>query len=121
MSYPVDVTIYLESMKPAIQAEEFKELIFDEYGIEDFEMFLGLMDYELELASLENFNQTHDPMISRHQFIECLSKSVAQYHIDVLKDAGLVEAIIDDEDGQIKYQLTDKLITESEIIKASCN
>ncbi len=121
MSYPLEVTDYLETMKTAIHHDEFKNLIFDEYGIEDFETFLGLMYYELELASLERFNQTENPMIGSEQYIECLLKSVAQYHIDVLKDAGLVEAIIDDIDFEIKYQLTDKFITDSEINKASCN
>lgn len=119
--YPVDVTIYLESMKPALREDEFKNLVLDEYGIEDFKMFLELMDYELEAVSLENFNENEDPMISRTQFIECMMRAVAQYHIDVLKEGGLLESIIDEEDGQIKYRLTDKGIAEAEIIKASCN
>ena len=119
--YPVDVTIYLEKVKPTLRDEGFQSLVLDEYGIEEFDSFVDLLEYEVEVASLESFNKHEDPMISEQEFISCLLRAVAQYHIDVLKDAGLVEVIIDDTDFEIKYQLTDKFITDSEINKASCN
>jgi DNA-binding MarR family transcriptional regulator len=119
--YPVDVTIYLEKVKPTLRDEGFQSLVLDEYGIEEFDSFVDLLEYEVEVASLESFNKNEDPMISEQEFISCLLRAVAQYHIDVLKEDGLLESVIDAEDGEIKYRLTDKGLSEAELIKASCN
>jgi len=119
--YPVDVTIYLEKVKPTLRVKEFQSLVLDEYGIEDFDSFVELLEYEIEVASLESFNNHEDPMISEQEFCSCLLNAVGQYHIDVLKDSGLLESVVDAEDGEIKYRLTNELLLEAELIKALCN
>lgn len=119
--YPVDVTIYLEKVKPTLRVKEFQSLVLDEYGIEEFDSFAELLEYEIEVASLERFNTHEDPMISEPEFLSCLLNAVAQYHINVLKDSGLLESVVDAEDGEIKYRLTNEVLSQTELFKVSCN
>ena len=112
----VDVTIYLQTVKETLSEEEFRSMVYDEYGIEDFESFIESLEYEIHSESLSSYNETGNPKISDVQFMDCLMKAVAQYHIDALKQEGLLQSIIDD--GEIKYQLTDK--GKQEAIR-SCN
>jgi hypothetical protein len=80
-----------------------------------------LLEYEIEIASLESFNKTKNPILSELEFVSCLLKAVTQYHLDSLKEGGLLESIIDCEDGEIKYRLTDAGLLTANLIKATCN
>jgi hypothetical protein len=108
MKYPVDVSIYLDQFKNSLIDDVALQQTLEDDGIEDFEFFNKLLFEEIEMCALDNFNECEDPTLNEEQFWDCIRISIAQYHIDLLQEQGLLESIYDDADGIIKYRLSNK-------------
>ena len=106
MSYPVDVTIYLNEVKDLVCDDGSHNAINEDYGIENFPAFDQALLDEIALVSLSNYNEAGTPRITEDQFLHCIEKAVVSYYISELIDEGVVEPVIDFNTMQIGYQLT---------------
>jgi hypothetical protein len=105
MSYPVDVEIYLAKMREALNDDLAHRHVFEDYGIEDFEMFDELVMNEVTLMSLDNYNLSGDVEVSEDQFVRAMEIAIAQYYIDSLVDEGKIEPVIDFDTFEVKYKI----------------
>ena len=85
MSYPVDVEIYLAKMSEALNDDLAHQHVFEDYGIEDFEMFDGLVMNEVTLMCLDNYNLTGDVELSEDQFVRAMEKLKLLWILILLK------------------------------------
>lgn len=107
MSYPVDVEIYLAKMRDALNDDLAHQHAFEDYGIEDFEMFDELVMNEVTLICLDNYNLSGDTELSEDQFVRAMEIAIAQYYIDSLIDEGKIEPVMDFETFEVKYKIVD--------------
>ena len=115
MKYPVDVSIYLDQFKNSLINEVALQQTLEDDGIEDFEIFNKLLFEEIEMCALDNFIESEDPTLNSEQFFDCLRISIAQYHIDLLQEEGLLESIYDESEEVIKYRLSNKGMSAAHI------
>ena len=106
MNLPVDVTIYVQSMKNQILSYEDYFEMLDDYGIQDRNKFESLLEDHLTAFSLDSFQTNGTPEIEYYQFDDCMGYAVVDYHLESLQEKGLIESVITD-DMQIGYRKTD--------------
>jgi hypothetical protein len=105
MSYPIDVTIYLQKLQEVKSEESMQDLIAEQQ-ITDSELFFNLFFEKAELHALQNFNDTGDPELYEDQFSSAMQDAFTEYYITRLSSMGLVEPTLN-ENMELAYQLTE--------------
>lgn len=101
---------YLKDTMGFLEENEFFEDVSKEDGVEDIEKFKELFIYELEIKILDAYNTRNEPELTEEEFLDAAKISIIEYHLESLKDKGLVKSELDLETGEMMYSLVDKPI-----------
>ena len=113
MKIPVDVEIYYQALVSDItNGEAYFELLYN-FDIQDQNKFESLLSDNILALAIENYSVHGTPELTYEQFEECMKCSASEYHLECLRDKGLVESFIDTEDMEVKYRATDKGLIKS--------
>lgn len=121
MNKPVDVVIYVESMKQYIFGYEDYIQMLDEFGIQDRNKFESLLLDNIEAMSMENYLERDNPELSFDQFDDSMKFAVADYHLECLQENGMIESYIDEDNMEIFYRVTEKAQTQTLINNINYN
>lgn len=108
MTKPIDVVIYVESMKQYIFGyEEYMEML-NEYGIQDRNKFETLLIEIIEVMAMENYLERNNPELSFDQFDDSMKYAVTDYHLECLQEKGMIESYVDEDNMEIFYRSTER-------------
>ena len=99
------VNLYLKDTFEFLEENEFFEDVSNEDGIDDIKKFKELFLYELEIKVLDAYDKQNSPDLAEEEFIEAMKLAIIEYHLESLKDKGLIQTELDPESGKMVYSL----------------
>jgi DNA-binding transcriptional ArsR family regulator len=99
------VNLYLKDTFEFLEENEFFEDVSNEDGIDDIKKFKELFLYELEIKVLDAYDKQNSPDLAEEEFIEAMKLAIVEYHLESLKDKGLIQTELDPESGKMVYSL----------------
>ena len=101
---------YINNFSENLKTEEFQEFVAEEYGIENINNYLVLLELEITEIAYDNYQELGWPMLTHDQLAMACTKAAAHYHLAALKDQGLIASYYDENANDIVYSLTDAAI-----------
>jgi len=108
------VNLYLKDTFEFLEENEFFEDVSNEDGIDDIKKFKELFLYELEIKVLDAYDKQNSPDLAEEEFIEAMKLAIVEYHLESLKDKGLIQTELDPESGKMVYSLNKDISLEGD-------
>jgi DNA-binding transcriptional ArsR family regulator len=108
------VNLYLKDTFEFLEENEFFEDVSNEDGIDDIKKFKELFLYELEIKVLDAYDKQNSPDLAEEEFIEAMKLAIVEYHLESLKDKGLIQTELDPESGKMVYSLNKDISLDSD-------
>ena len=99
------VDLYLKDTIEFLEDNEFFKDICNEDGIEDIRKFKESFIYELKLKILDAYDKRNSPELTEDEFLDVTKSSIVEYHLESLKDKGLIQSELDLISGEVVYSL----------------
>jgi len=101
---------YINHFSENLKNEEFQEFVAEEYGIENIDTYLTLLELEITEIAYDNYQERGWPMLTHEQLAMACTKAAAHYHLAALQDQGMIQSHYDENVNDIVYSLTDAAI-----------
>jgi DNA-binding transcriptional ArsR family regulator len=108
------VNLYLKDTFEFLEENEFFEDVSNEDGVDDIKKFKELFLYELEIKVLDAYDKQNSPNLTEEEFIEAMKLAIVDYHLEALKDKGLIQTELDPESGKMVYSLNKDISLDSD-------
>lgn len=108
------VNLYLKDTFEFLEENEFFEDVSNEDGVDDIKKFKELFLYELEIKVLDAYDKQNSPDLAEEEFIEAMKLAIVEYHLESLKDKGLIQTELDPESGKMVYSLNKNISLEGD-------
>ena len=108
------VNLYLKDTFEFLEENEFFEDVSNEDGVDDIKKFKELFLYELEIKVLDAYDKQNSPNLTEEEFIEAMKLVIVEYHLEALKDKGLIQTELDPESGKMVYSLNKDISLDSD-------
>jgi DNA-binding transcriptional ArsR family regulator len=108
------VNLYLKDTFEFLEENEFFEDVSNEDGVDDIKKFKELFLYELEIKVLDAYDKQNSPNLTEEEFIEAMKLAIVEYHLEALKDKGLIQTELDPESGKMVYSLNKDISLDSD-------
>lgn len=108
------VNLYLKDTFEFLEENEFFEDVSNEDGVDDIKKFKELFLYELEIKVLDAYDKQNSPDLTEEEFIEAMKLAIVEYHLEALKDKGLIQTELDPESGKMVYSLNKDISLDSD-------
>jgi DNA-binding transcriptional ArsR family regulator len=108
------VNLYLKDTFEFLEENEFFYVVCNEDGVDDIKKFKELFLYELEIKVLDAYDKQNSPNLTEEEFIEAMKLAIVEYHLEALKDKGLIQTELDPESGKMVYSLNKDISLDSD-------
>lgn len=99
------VNMYLKDTMNFLEENGFFEDISNENEVDNIEKFKELFVHELEIKILNAYDERNLPDLTEDEFLDTTKLSIVEYHLESLKDKGLIQSELDLESGEMVYSL----------------